>query len=85
MNTLYEKAVKLLVSDIQDKVLKEKIGALGKKAEMEINEPLKNNIFYSNKHFNDRLTNTSIPFTRRERRKFNAELRRDRNIMIKTF
>lgn len=28
MNTLYEKAVELLVSDIQDKALKEKIGTL---------------------------------------------------------
>lgn len=34
MNTLYEKAVELLVSDIQDKVLKEKIGTLGKKTEI---------------------------------------------------
>lgn len=41
MNTLYKKAVELLVSDIQDKVLKEKISTLGKKAEMEINEPSK--------------------------------------------
>ena len=69
MNTLYKKAVELLVSDIQDKVLKEKINALGKEAEIEINEPLKNNIFYSNEHFNDGLIETSIPLTRRERRK----------------
>lgn len=69
MNTLYKKAVELLVSDIQDKVLKEKISALGKKAEIEINEPLKNNIFYPNEHFNDGLIETSIPLTRRERRK----------------
>lgn len=69
MNTLYKKAVELLVSDIQDKVLKEKISALGKKAEIEINEPLKNNIFYPNEHFNDGLIETSISFTRRERRK----------------
>lgn len=69
MNTLYEKAVELLVSDIQDKVLKEKISTLGKKAEMEINEPLKNNIFYPNKHFNDDLIKTPIPLARRERRK----------------
>lgn len=55
MNTLYEKAVELLVSGIQDKVFKEKISALGKKAEMEINELLK--------------TTSSIPSTRRERRK----------------
>lgn len=41
MNTLYEKAVELLVSDIQDKVLKWKISTLGEKAEMEINDPLK--------------------------------------------
>lgn len=58
MNTLYKKAVELLVSDIQDKVLKDKICALGKKTEMEINE-----------HFNDGLIETSIPLTRRERRK----------------
>lgn len=69
MNTLYEKAVELLVSDIQDKVLKEKIGTLGKKIEMEINEPLKNNILYPREHFNDGLIETSIPPTRRERRK----------------
>lgn len=69
MNTLYKKAVELLVSDIQDKALKEKIGALGKEAEIEINEPLKNNIFYPNEHFNDDLIETSIPLTRRERRK----------------
>lgn len=69
MNTLYKKAVELLVSDIQDKVLKEKISTLGKKAEMEINEPSKNNIFYPNEHFNDDLINTSVPLTRRERRK----------------
>lgn len=69
MNTLYKKAVELLVSDIQDKVLKEKISALGKKSEIEINEPLKNNIFYPNEHFNDGLINTSVPLTRRERRK----------------
>lgn len=69
MNTLYKKAVELLVSDIQDKVLKEKISALGKKSEIEINEPLKNNIFYPNEHFNDGLIETSIPLTRRERRK----------------
>lgn len=69
MNTLYKKAVELLVSDIQDKVLKEKISTLGKKAEMEINEPSKNNIFYQNEHFNDGLIKTSIPLTRRERRK----------------
>lgn len=69
MNTLYKKAVELLVSDIQDKVLKEKINALGKEAEIEINEPLKNNIFYPNEHFNDGLIETSIPLTRRERRK----------------
>lgn len=76
MNTLYEKAVELLVSDIQDKVLKEKIGTLGKKAEMEINEPPKNIIFYPNKHFNDRLTNASVPLTRRERRKLNLKKNR---------
>lgn len=69
MNTLYKKAVELLVSDIQDKVLKEKISALGKETEIEINKPLKNNIFYPNKHFNDGLIETSIPLTRRERRK----------------
>lgn len=69
MNTLYKKAVELLVSDIQDKVLKEKISALGKEAEIEINEPLKNNIFYPNEHFNDGLIETSIPLTRKERRK----------------
>lgn len=69
MNTLYKKAVELLVSDIQDKVLKEKISTLGKKAEMEINEPSKNNIFYTNEHLNDDLINTSVPLTRRERRK----------------
>lgn len=69
MNTLYEKAVELLVSDIKDKVLKEKIGTIGKKTEMEINEPLKNNIFCPNEHFNDGLIETSIPLTRRERRK----------------
>ena len=69
MNTLYEKAVELLVSDIQDKVLKEKISTLGKEAEMEINEPPKNIIFYPNKHFNDGLIKTYIPLTRRERRK----------------
>lgn len=69
MSTLYKKAVELLVGDIQDKVFKEKIGALGKKTEMEINEPPKNIIFYPNKHFNDRLTNASVPLTRRERRK----------------
>lgn len=62
MNTLYEKAVKLLVSDIQDKVLKEKIATLGKKAEIEINE-------LPNKHFEDDLINASVPLTRRERRK----------------
>ena len=69
MNTLYEKAVELLVSDIQDKFLKEKISTLGKKAEMEINEPPKNNIFYPKEYFNDDLINTSVPLTRRERRK----------------
>ena len=69
MSTLYKKAVELLAGDIQDKVFKEKIGALGKKAEMEINEPSKNIIFYSNEHFNDGLIETSIPLTRRERRK----------------
>ena len=69
MNTLYKKSVELLVSDIQDKVLKEKISTLGKKAEMEINEPSKNNIFYPNEHFNNGLIETSIPLTRRERRK----------------
>ena len=69
MNTLYKKAVELLVSDIQDKVLKEKINTLCKKAEMEINESLKNNIFCPNEHFNDGLIRTSIPLTRRERRK----------------
>ena len=69
MNTLYEKAVELLVSDIQDNVLKEKIGTLGKKTEMEINEPPKNSIFYPNEHFNDGLIDTSIPLTRREREK----------------
>lgn len=69
MNTLYEKAVELLVSDIQDNVLKEKIGTLGKKTEMEINETPKNIIFYTNEHFNDGLIETSIPLTRRERRK----------------
>lgn len=69
MNTLYGKAVELLVGDIQDKVLKEKIGALGKKTEMEINEPPKNIILYPSEHFNDGLIETSIPLTRRERRK----------------
>lgn len=69
MNTLYKKAVELLVGDIQDKVFKEKISALGKKAEMEINEPPKNIIFYPNKHLNDRLINASVSLTRRERRK----------------
>lgn len=63
MNTLYKKAVELLIDDIQDKVLKEKINALGKEAEIEINEPSKNNIFY------DGLIETSIPLTRKERRK----------------
>lgn len=62
MNTLYEKAVELLVSDIQDNALKEKIATLGKKAEIEINE-------LPNKHFWDDLINASVPLTRRERRK----------------
>lgn len=79
MNTLYEKAVELLVSDIQDKVLKEKISALGKKAEMEINEPPKNNIFYPNGHFNDDLINTSVPLTRRERRKLERKKKKNEN------
>lgn len=76
MNTLYEKTVELLVSDIQDKVLKEKISTLGKKAEVEINEPSKNNIFYPSEHFNDGLIETSIPLTRRERRKLNLKKNR---------
>lgn len=69
MNTLYEKAVELLVSGIQGNALKEKIVTLGKKTEMEINEPPKNIIFYPNEHFNDDLIKTPIPLTRRERRK----------------
>lgn len=76
MNTLYKKAVELLVGDIQDKVLKEKISALGEKAEMKINEPPKKIIFYPNEHFNDGLIETSIPLTRRERRKLNLKKNR---------
>ena len=76
MKKIYEKAVELLVSDIQDKVLKEKIGTLGKKTEMEINEPPKNIILYPSEHFNDGLIETSIPLTRRERRKLNLKKNR---------
>lgn len=68
MNTLYEKAVELLVSDIQDKALKEKVEAINERAEIEINEH-STIIFYPNKHFDDGLIETSTPLTRRERRK----------------
>lgn len=76
MSTLYEKAVELLVSDIQDKALKEKVEAINERAEIEINEPPKNIILYPSEHFNDGLIETSIPLTRRERRKLNLKKNR---------
>ena len=69
MSTLYQKAVELLVDDIQNKALKEKIEVLGEKAEMAINEHSDNTfILQPNKYFNSRLINASVPLTRRERR-----------------